>query len=147
MDSSNLGIYYDPVSNYSDYTDNYSVDVDTERPLEKRALQLKYWPNVTNEKILVLEADSYVVIQAVNVSRNVESAVFQAHSQIHPVVMSHSHLLGSSNHVNGTSVGLLLKVSSDPSKNQVFLMNPQPFNVTVLAFIIFYDKSGNAPFF
>jgi hypothetical protein len=104
-------------------------------------LQLKYGSTV-QEQIIQLEPDAVVAVQSVNASRLVEFAVFQAHSQIYPFTMSYTPTLAPGSHVNGTNIGLLVRMRNDSKKNKVYLINPHPYNVTVLTYVLFYDKSG-----
>jgi len=95
-----------------------------------------------DERIINLEANSYVRIRSINVPKSVAFAVVQAHSQVHRISMSQARKLDLGNHVNGTSIGILVDTSSSNSGVMAYLVNTQPVNITVLAFILYYDRSG-----
>jgi hypothetical protein len=56
--------------------------------------------------------------------------------------MSQARKFDVGNHVNGTSIGILVDTSSSNSGVMAYLINTQPVNITVLAFILYYDRSG-----
>lgn len=77
-----------------------------------------------------------------DVPKQVHFAVVQSHSQIYPTTLARDRRLEHTNHVNGTSIGILVEMSSMKMGVMAYLFNHQPFNVTVLAFAIFYDRTG-----
>ncbi|XP_046656254.1 transmembrane 7 superfamily member 3-like [Daphnia pulicaria] len=98
-----------------------------------------------DERIINLEANSYVRIRSINVPKSVAFAVVQAHSQVHRISMSQARKFDVGNHVNGTSIGILVDTSSSNSGVMAYLINTQPVNITVLAFILYYDRSAPIP--
>lgn len=110
-------------------------------------LQYRLENGTVDEKVITLAADSVVRIRAVNIPKNVYSAVVQAHSQIHPITLARGAKLEAANHANGTSVGILMQVgpavrTAPAATVTVYLFNPHPFNITLLTFALYYDKSG-----
>ena len=104
----------------------------------------QFWSNDTiDDRIVTLEENSSIAIKTYDVPKNIHFAIFQAHSQIHPITLASNRELVHGNYVNGTSIGLYSAFSTLHSDvTTVYLMNPHPFNVTVLAFVMFYNKSG-----
>lgn len=118
---------------------------DSHRPLilslDDVVLQFRSNDSV-DERIINLEANSYVRIRSTNVPRNVAFAVVQAHSQIHQITMAQGRRLEIENHVNGTSIGILVEPGITNSGVMAYLINTLPINITVLTFILYYDGKG-----
>lgn len=95
-----------------------------------------------DERVINLEANSVVRIRSINVPKSVAFAVVQAHSQVHMITVSQSRKFDVGNHVNGSSIGILIDTATSNSGVMAYLINTQPINITVLAFIIYYDRSG-----
>ena len=95
-----------------------------------------------DERIINLEANSFVRIRSINVPKSVAFAVVQAHSQVHRISMAQSKRFQIGNHVNGTSIGLLVDTSISNSGVMGYLINTQSINITVLVFVLYYDHSG-----
>lgn len=100
-----------------------------------------------DERIINLEANSYVRIRSANVPRNVAFAVVQAHSQIHTISMAQDRKFVVGNHVNGTSIGIVVESRSTNSAVMAYLINTLPINITVLTFILYYDGMGKSTCF
>lgn len=98
-----------------------------------------------DERIINLEANSYVRVRSDNVPKNVAFAVVQAHSQINKITMGQERKLAIGNHVNGTSIGIFVDTTSSNSGVIAYLINTLSINVTVLTFILYYDRSGESP--
>lgn len=96
----------------------------------------------TDERIVNLEANSFVRVRLINVPKSVAFAVVQAHSQVHRISLSQSRQLEIGSHVNGTSIGLLVELDSTNTAAVSYVVNTQPFNITVLVFALYYDHSG-----
>lgn len=97
-----------------------------------------------DDKIVDLRAGSSVRVRALDVPpKNVHFAIVQAHSQIYPVTLAQDRTLEVGNHVNGTSIGIFVEMSRAKGGVMAHLFNHQPFNVTVLVFILFYDRTGS----
>jgi len=107
----------------------------------------QFWSNNTiDDRVVTLKENSFITIKTFNVPKNIQFAIFQAHSQIHPVILARNKELILGNHVNGTSIGLYSDTSASHSEVYiVYLINPHPFNVTVLTFIVFYNNSVPIP--
>lgn len=105
---------------------------------------LKYRNNGTiDDRIVSLRPDSVIKIRAVDLPpKNAYFGIVQAHSQIYPINLAHSRELEKGNNVNGTSIGILVEMKDVRGGVMAHLCNHQPFNVTVLVFILFYDRSG-----
>ncbi len=95
-----------------------------------------------DERIINLEANSFVRIRSINVLKSVAFAVVQAHSQVHRISLAQAKKFQIGNHVNGTSIGLLVDTSISNSGVMGYLINTQPVNITVLVFTLYYDISG-----
>lgn len=120
------------------------IDVESDANLPR--VDVSYDPDDIRDTILTLQPDVVMVFRAVNVPKWTQFAVFQAHSQAHPLILSHNPTLSPGNHVNGTNIGLISRFAKDAinQEKQVYLINPHPFNVTIMVFIIFYDKRGES---
>ena len=95
-----------------------------------------------DDRVVILEANSFIRIKTFDLPKHVQFAIFQAHSQIRSVTLADEEELVPGNHVNGSSIGLYSDMSGSRSEATAFLINPHPFNVTVLTFIMFYNKYG-----
>lgn len=95
-----------------------------------------------DERIINLEANSTVRIRSTNVPKTVAFAVIQAHSQVNRISMSQSRKFEIGNHVNGSSIGILVETTTSNSGVTAYLINTLPVNITVLTFIIYYDRRG-----
>ena len=93
-----------------------------------------------DEKLIVLDANSVVRIHSSSVPDNVSFGILQAHSQVHELTLSHHQTLVYGNHVDGSSIGIYSEVQG--SRITGYLFNNNPFNVTVLVFIMYYDRQG-----
>ena len=98
--------------------------------------------DTVDDRVLVLEAYDVIKIRSINVPKTVRFAIVQVHSQIHDVTLSKDRKLQVANHVNGSSIGIHIEMSSTSAGVTAYLFNPYPFNITVLTFILFYDRTG-----
>jgi len=98
--------------------------------------------DTVDDRVLVLEANDVVKIRSINVPKTVRFAIVQVHSQIHEVTLARDRKLQTANHVNGTSIGIHIEMSGTAAGVTAYLYNPHPFNITVLTFILFYDRTG-----
>ena len=123
-----------PVESYRplDYSSSFLDDI---------VLQFRSNDSV-DERIINLEANSFVRIRSINVPKSVAFAVVQAHSQVHRISMAQSKRFQIGNHVNGTSIGLRVDTSISNSGVMGYLINTQSINITVLVFVLYYDNSG-----
>lgn len=97
-----------------------------------------------DDKLVILDANSFVKIHSSPVPESVSFAILQAHTQIHKLTLAHHRNLEYGNHVNGSSIGIYSEVQAKGATHFVsgYVFNNNPFNVTVLVFIMYYDKSG-----
>lgn len=93
-----------------------------------------------DEKLIILDASSMVRIHSRGVPDNVSFAILQAHSQVHHLTLSRDENLVYGNHVKGSSTGIYTEVQGRGVAG--YLFNNNPFNVTVLVFIMYYDRLG-----
>ncbi|KZS13637.1 Transmembrane 7 superfamily member 3 [Daphnia magna] len=122
-------------------------DISNQDPfLQPNDIVLQFRSNDSvDERIINLEANSTVRIRSTNVPKTVAFAVIQAHSQVHSISMSQSRKFEIGNHVNGSSIGILVETTTSNSGVMAYLINTLPVNITVLTFIIYYDRRAPIP--
>lgn len=122
-------------------------DISNQDPfLQPNDIVLQFRSNDSvDERIINLEANSTVRIRSTNVPKTVAFAVIQAHSQVHSISMSQSRKFEIGNHVNGSSIGILVETTTSNSGVTAYLINTLPVNITVLTFIIYYDRRAPIP--
>ncbi|XP_032795832.2 transmembrane 7 superfamily member 3 [Daphnia magna] len=122
-------------------------DISNQDPfLQPNDIVLQFRSNDSvDERIINLEANSTVRIRSTNVPKTVAFAVIQAHSQVHRISMSQSRKFEIGNHVNGSSIGILVETTTSNSGVTAYLINTLPVNITVLTFIIYYDRRAPIP--
>ncbi|KAK4014539.1 hypothetical protein OUZ56_027061 [Daphnia magna] len=122
-------------------------DISNQDPfLQPNDIVLQFRSNDSvDERIINLEANSTVRIRSTNVPKTVAFAVIQAHSQVHKISMSQSRKFEIGNHVNGSSIGILVETTTSNSGVMAYLINTLPVNITVLTFIIYYDRRAPIP--
>lgn len=122
-------------------------DISNQDPfLQPNDIVLQFRSNDSvDERIINLEANSTVRIRSTNVPKTVAFAVIQAHSQVHKISMSQSRKFEIGNHVNGSSIGILVETTTSNSAVTAYLINTLPVNITVLTFIIYYDRRAPIP--
>lgn len=122
-------------------------DISNQDPfLQPNDIVLQFRSNDSvDERIINLEANSTVRIRSTNVPKTVAFAVIQAHSQVHSISMSQSRKFEIGNHVNGSSIGILVETTTSNSAVTAYLINTLPVNITVLTFIIYYDRRAPIP--
>lgn len=122
-------------------------DISNQDPfLQPNDIVLQFRSNDSvDERIINLEANSTVRIRSTNVPKTVAFAVIQAHSQVNRISMSQSRKFEIGNHVNGSSIGILVETTTSNSGVTAYLINTLPVNITVLTFIIYYDRRAPIP--
>ncbi|XP_057381438.1 transmembrane 7 superfamily member 3-like [Daphnia carinata] len=122
-------------------------DISNQDPfLQPNDIVLQFRSNDSvDERIVNLEANSTVRIRSTNIPKTVAFAVIQAHSQVHRISMSQSRKFEIGNHVVGSSIGILVDTTTSNSGVMAYLINTLPVNITVLTFIIYYDRRAPIP--